>query len=185
MRTPEEWKKYESQYYKYFPPRVQRDMVSLKLVEPTRIEGSVFIHGRVCTGKTVLAAQLMMVELKHIYLNSIPDVHNTVRFVSFPDLLEEIKNSYNPKPVQTTQEVMKKYMDSYFLVIDDFMNVKVTDWVWDTVYHLINHRYDYLLTTVLTSNYSLQEIEKIVQDQRITSRIDRSYTVIEKMPFKK
>jgi DNA replication protein DnaC len=98
-------------------------------------------------------------------------------------MLAEIKDTYNNKG-KTESEVMKKYLDVPFLVIDDFLTTRPTDWVMDVLYYLINHRYEYLLTTVITSNYTLEELEELLNDQRITSRIDRMCEVVEKTGFK-
>jgi DNA replication protein DnaC len=48
------------------------------------------------------------------------------------------------------------------------------------LYHLINHRYEYMKKTIITSNYTLEELEQRLNDQRITSRINRMCKIEEK-----
>lgn len=181
MRTERNWKKTWFKYLDKFPPRIQQD---LKQIKPKNIEhpvGSVFIHGEVETGKTILAAQMMVEEMKYIYLNALPNQHNHTLFVSFSAMLAEIKSTFSG--VVSTEDVMNKYLNAHLLVIDDFITTRPTDWVMDVLYHLVNHRYEYLLKTILTCNHSLQELETMLQDQRITSRISRSYQIINKQKY--
>lgn len=181
MRTERNWKKIQERYYHKFPPRVQQDLQRIKPKNIERPTTSVFICGDVYTGKTIMAAQMMMCELKSIYLNAMPNQHNTTLFVSFSEMLAEIKSTFGG--VLSTDAVMNKYLNAHFLVIDDFITTRPTDWVMDTLYHLVNHRYEYLLRTVITCNYSLEELEVLLQDQRIVSRINRSYKIVSKQTY--
>jgi len=182
MRTNKKWEELKWRYLPKFPLRLQRD---LKLYDNHKLESitdSVFIYGEVQTGKTILAAQMMMLELRRIYINAIAEHHNKTLFVSFPDMLADIKRTYGSP--ENTDDILRKYWNATFLVIDDFVTTRPTEWVVETIYALINYRYENLLTTVITSNYGLKELESILGEQRITSRISRSYTVINKQFLK-
>jgi len=181
MRTEQKWESLQGKYLIKFPPRIQRDLKQIKATNQERTENSLFIHGSINTGKTILAAQLMMQEMKHIYLNALPDKHNKTLFVSFPAMLAEIKSTFSG--AVSTDTVMQKYLGAHLLVIDDFITTRPTDWVMDLLYYLVNHRYEYLLKTIITCNYSLTALEELLQDQRITSRFNRSYTIIQKQPY--
>lgn len=189
MRKLENWEKIKWQYVKNkFTPRIKMDLLVLgfdsfdkKVLNSSK--QSLFIYGPVKTGKTILAAQLLMNELQHIYLNGIEQVHNTTLFVSFPEMLQELKESYGKGEVNSN-EILQKYANAHYLVIDDFLTARPTDWVLEILYYIINHRYEYMLKTVITCNFSLPELEALLQEQRITSRIDRSYLIVEKKPYK-
>ena len=56
----------------------------------------------------------------------------------------------------------------------------MSDWAYQTLYSLINHRYDWLKTTIITSNYTLDELQDNWQDDRITSRIKRMCELLPK-----
>ena len=181
MRTEQKWESIQGKYLIKFPPRIQRDLKQITQPKEMYPDGSLFIHGNIHTGKTILAAQLMMQEMKHIYLNALPDKHNKTLFVSFPAMLAEIKSTFSG--AVSTDTVMQKYLGAHLLVIDDFITTRPTDWVMDLLYYLVNHRYEYLLKTIITCNYSLTALEELLQDQRITSRFNRSYTIIKKLPY--
>lgn len=183
MRTEEKWQELKWKYLNKFPLRLQQDLKKFNNTKIPTIEESAFIYGEVQTGKTVLAAQLMMEELKEIYLKALPDRHNRTLFVSFPDMLADIKSTYSSP--ENTEQVLSKYMNAHMLVLDDFITTRPTDWVVEIIYHLINYRYENMKKTIITSNYNLAELEEILQEQRITSRISRSYTIIKKQPYGK
>ncbi len=182
MRNPETWEKEwrKTITQSKFPPRVARDLgiYSPETLSNEPVSESMFIWGNSATGKTLLAANLLLQHEKHCFVNETPT--NSV-FVSFPDMLADIRKTYSQRKEITEDVVISKYLDCDFLVIDDFLTSKLTDWVYAILYRVINHRYEYLLTTVITSNPDLAEIEKILNDQRITSRINRSYDIVEKI----
>jgi DNA replication protein DnaC len=182
MRTEKKWNELKWKYLHKFPLRLQRDLKEFDSNKVKQAEESTFIYGDVKAGKTVMAAQMMMAELKDVYLHAIPEAHNKTLFVGFPDMLLEIKATYSSP--ESTEEVLHKYMDAYFLVLDDFITTRPTDWVVEMIYHLINYRYENLKKTIITSNYSLPELEDILHEQRITSRISRSYVIIKKQSYK-
>jgi DNA replication protein DnaC len=174
MRTEENFQKvWFEQALQKFPPRLQRDLKNITF--PKDLQSgeakSTFIYGGIATGKTVRACFMMLQEIKHIYLNEL-QVLNSILFVSFPDLFAEIKDTFNDS-TKKESTIMNRYMNAHLLVLDDFLTTRPTEWVMDILYHLINHRYDYMLKTIITCNLSLEELEKKLGDQRITSRIDR------------
>ena len=181
MRTESKWQEIKWRYLPKFPPRVQRDLKLFDNPKVKQTEDSIYIYGEVQTGKTLLAAQIMMAELKDIYLSALPDKHNRTLFVSFPDMLMEIKSTYNA--VERTEDTLLKYYNAHMLILDDFLTSRPTDWVVEIIYHLINYRYEHLLKTVITCNVDLHGLEAVLHEQRITSRISRSYTIIEKQPY--
>lgn len=74
-------------------------------------------------------------------------------FYDYRELLKEIQNSYNAT-VQTTElEILKPVFETEVLVLDELGAVKPTEWVWDTVSHILNTRYNDKRTTVITTNF--------------------------------
>lgn len=186
MRTEERWNNHvKFQHLKKFTPRLQRDLTEIPT--PKDLKGeikSTFIYGEIASGKTVRAAFIMMQELKNIYLNNLEVNTEKILFVSFPEMFAELKDTFNDT-TKKESEVMKKYLEAPFLVLDDFLTTRPTEWVMDILYYLINYRYEYMLKTIITCNLSLVELEKKLGDQRITSRINRSYLVEKKLPYSK
>lgn len=75
-------------------------------------------------------------------------------FYDYRELLKEIQNSYNAS-VQTTElEILRPVFETEVLVLDELGAVKPTEWVWDTVSHILNTRYNDRRTTIITSNFA-------------------------------
>src|SRR5258708_2696913 len=77
-------------------------------------------------------------------------------FVDYRELLKEIQNSYNPS-VQTTElEILRPVFDADVLLLDELGATRPTEWVWDTVSHILNYRYNEKKTTLITTNFPNQ-----------------------------
>jgi len=75
-------------------------------------------------------------------------------FVDYRDLLKQVQNSYNKNVSATELEVLAPVFDAEVLVLDELGASKPTDWVWDTVAHILNTRYNDRRTTIITTNYA-------------------------------
>ncbi len=101
--------------------------------------------GSIGCGKTHLAVGLLreMVEQRGA----------TGIFCDYRDLLKQIQNSYNPQVATTELEILRPVFEAEILLLDELGAVKPTDWVWDTVAHILNTRYNDKRTTLITTNY--------------------------------
>lgn len=75
-------------------------------------------------------------------------------FYDYRDLLKQVQNSYNRQVNETELEVLKPVFEAEILVLDELGASKPTDWVWDTVAHILNTRYNDRRTTIITTNYA-------------------------------
>ena len=64
------------------------------------------------------------------------------------------------------------------LILDDIGAEKATDWAVETLFVIINDRYEKMLPTIYTSNLSLQQLGETLGD-RIASRIAGSCALID------
>lgn len=119
-------------------------------------DGLVFF-GPCGTGKTHLAASIV-----NRFIGRIP-----VLFVSCPELLIEIRESMNGNKGNNSLEAAK---DVRLLVVDDIGAEKTSEWVRETLFVLINHRYEYKLPTIFTTNCSMSQLSEKLGD-RIASRL--------------
>jgi DNA replication protein DnaC len=74
-------------------------------------------------------------------------------FYDYRELLKEVQNSYNQKVAATELEVLRPVFEAEVLVLDELGAAKPSDWVWDTVAHILNSRYNDRRTTIITTNY--------------------------------
>ena len=74
-------------------------------------------------------------------------------FCDYGDLLKQIQNSYNSRSETTEYELLRPVIEAEVLVLDDLGSTKPTAWVWDTVAHVLNARYNHKLTTIITTNF--------------------------------
>jgi DNA replication protein DnaC len=74
-------------------------------------------------------------------------------FYDYRELLKEIQNSYNASVQTTEMQVLRPVFEAEVLVLDELGAVKPTEWVWDTVSHILNTRYNDKRTTIITTNY--------------------------------
>ena len=75
-------------------------------------------------------------------------------FVDYRDLLKQVQNSYNRQVSATELEILAPVFEAEVLVLDELGASKPTDWVWDTVAHILNTRYNDRRTTIITTNYA-------------------------------
>lgn len=137
---------------------------------PSFRPSGIYLWGPVGVGKTHKAVQMM-------YSHAITSPEKML-FVSVPNLLSEIRNSFGKDYVgESSHELVKKYSNVHLLTLDDLGAEKTTDWVLQTLYTIINNRYNDVLPTIITSNYSLRELSNKIGD-RITSRISEMCEVM-------
>ena len=75
-------------------------------------------------------------------------------FYDYRDLLKQVQNSYNNSVSATELEVLRPVFEAEVLVLDELGAAKPSDWVWDTVAHILNTRYNDRRTTIITTNYA-------------------------------
>ncbi len=101
--------------------------------------------GPIGVGKTHLAVSI----IKELMVRkSVPSL-----FYDYRELLKSIQNSYNASVQVTEMEVLRPVFETEVLVLDELGAVKPTEWVWDTVSHILNTRYNDKRTTIITTNY--------------------------------
>lgn len=101
--------------------------------------------GSIGVGKTHLATAILR------KLVSEKDVAGL--FCDYRELLKSITNSYNAHVQITELEVLQPVFEAEVLVLDELGAAKPTEWVWETVAHILNTRYNDKRTTIITTNY--------------------------------
>lgn len=138
------------------------------------------LYGPPGTGKTLLAATAVNELLKWGWM---------AMFSSLPDLLNDIRTSYDKG---TTADILQAINETPFLVLDDLGAERMTPWVGEQLFGLINSRLSGKRKTIITSNYSPSELiarmETVdskwnviddIQGRRIMSRIHEMCYLVE------
>ena len=120
----------------------------------------VMLIGGYGTGKTHLAVAI----LRETAEAGIPGM-----FVVVPDLLGKMKASFNLKDGKA-DELVDAAKNAPLLVLDDLGAENPSPWVVELIYVLINHRYEHMLPTVITTNCNGRELEEMF-GRRVVSRL--------------
>lgn len=112
---------------------------------PVERDGLLLI-GPVGVGKTHLA----VATIKEL----IRQKHARCLFYDYRHLLKTIQDSFNASTPFTEMEVLRPVMETEILLFDELGAVRPTDWVQETVSHILNIRYNEKRTTIITTNYA-------------------------------
>lgn len=74
-------------------------------------------------------------------------------FYDFGTLLKAIQSSYSTNPHGSESDVLAPVFDAEVLVLDELGAARPTEWVLDTMLHIIRARYNDRRMTIFTSNY--------------------------------
>ncbi len=145
------------------------------------LEKGLFLFGECGTGKTydvyALTKYFIALDYEAAVFN-LPKLLNIIR-ASYrkQSIYNEETDSYSSSFVHDVKDI-KELVKLEILTIDDIGAEKPTDWVMETLYDLINERYEECKITIFTSNLSLDELAERLGD-RIPSRIAEMCEIIE------
>lgn len=177
-RIPKRYEKCHFNTYKALNPSQERAFrfASRLTMEYPAIERGLLLMGNVGVGKTHLAVSI---------LKGLTERGFSCMFYEFGGLLKEIQNSWNYVSQTSELKVLSPVFDAEVLVLDEIGASKPTEWVRDTMAHIINTRYNDKKLTIFTTNYLdkvQNEREETLEDRvgtRLRSRLfEMSKTVI-------
>lgn len=129
-----------------------------------------YIHGSVGSGKTHLMYAIgKMAEDEKIVTK--------VRAYNSTDMLRQMREDFGRTDKYDQHDLFKELLEFRgLLMIDDIGAEKLSDWVLETFYLLVNKRYEEVLPTIFTSNLPLKDLAEKIGD-RTVSRIVESCEV--------
>lgn len=112
-------------------------------------ENSLLIWGESGNGKSHLAAAVCHYLREREYIPV---------FMNVPELLERIRSTFRKSSKETEMEIMDAVRNCDLLVLDDIGSEKVSDWVLDVLFRIIDGRYRKKKPTLFTTNFSPTEL---------------------------
>jgi len=131
----------------------------------------IYIHGPVGTGKTHFA---YAIKKKYDY----PEAGRFSRFRNMTELLRDMRQDFDLDACDRQADVDGLMDDESLVIIDDVGSEKITEWVAETFYLIVNKRYNAMAPTIFTSNLNPQDLAERVGD-RTVSRIVEMCDIVE------
>jgi len=75
------------------------------------------------------------------------------QFWDFHELIREIKYSWDPQTQTSELSVLSPVVEMDILLLDDLGAMKMTDWMNDTLFYILNSRYLARRATLITTNF--------------------------------
>lgn len=150
-RVPARYEHCEISNFDVLPGRFEMSMHKAKVIcdgfvreFPLDNNQGLLFTGGVGTGKTHLAVGILKSLVREKGVRAI--------FYDYRELLKDIQHSYNPEVNETEKGILAPVFDADVLVLDELGALKSTEWVEDTVSHILNTRYNDQRTTIITTN---------------------------------
>jgi len=158
----------------------------VSILEP--VGASLYYYGDTGVGKSVIATAVLARELfrsvnvahQLALLDPTSDEYDpyytppfttSFLFVNLPDLLFRIKEGFSRSKAREIDNPVRRCIEARVIVLDDFGTELTTDWAYQTLYLIVNSRYDNTNQTIFTSNFSPAELGAKLSDGRLVSRI--------------
>jgi DNA replication protein DnaC len=158
-------RRYSECHFNNYEPRNRSQEIALRVamqlaMEYPAVDRGLLLSGTVGVGKTHLAVSV---------LKALTERGFGCLFYEFGTLLKEIQDSYNSDTRTSELRVLSPVLDAEILVLDELGASKPTDWVRDTMAHIINTRYNDRKLTIFTTNYLDERINE--RDETLEDRI--------------
>jgi DNA replication protein DnaC len=149
--------RYRDAKYEDVPENIRQAFESIK-----ETRKGIYLHGDVGCGKT---------HILYALAGSCESVlHVFARTWNVTELLRELRADFD-RPYTEKREVDQQLMDFKGLIfLDDVGAEKMSDWVEEVFYLIVNRKYSDLMPLVITSNLSIAELAERVGD-RTASRL--------------
>ncbi len=131
-------------------------------------DGWLVFMGQTGCGKTHLAAAIV---------NYRYEAGKPALFVVVPEFLDHLRSAFSPDSKVSYDHFFESVKTTPLLVLDDFGEHSSTPWVKEKLYQLINYRHNSRLPTVVTTQYSFDELLGEVDSATSSRLVDKENSV--------
>lgn len=131
-------------------------------------EGWLVLQGENGCGKTHLAAAIANYQLQ---------VDKPVLFIVVADFLDHLRSTFSPESKVPYDEYFERVRKAPLLILDDFGEQSTTAWAQAKLYQVINYRYNANLPTVITTCFTLDEIERRIASRMVDPRLSVVFNI--------
>jgi len=131
-------------------------------------EGWLVFQGVTGCGKTHLAAAIV---------NYRYQAEKPALFVVVPEFLDHLRSTFSPDSKVSYDQLFERVKTTPLLVLDDFGEQATTPWAQEKLYQVINYRYNARLSTVITTRYSLEEIESRISSRFVDPKLSTPFNI--------
>lgn len=139
----------DEEYDKFMPESIERKM-------------GLYITGAVGAGKTYKACAYLR-KYAHRHLKELVDgvyICPQLEFVSSEKMYQLFRSQLNNKSTLEWVDIENVFKTVELLCIDDIGKEKPSEWTVEKLFSIVNTRYENMLPTIYTSNYSITELGK-------------------------
>jgi DNA replication protein DnaC len=156
-------KRYENVKYEDVPENIRK-----LFEEMPKTKKGLYIHGNVGVGKTHIIYSLK----KHEKLGRYLSIFNMT------NILRRMRDDFSREAYEREHIESRIIEQEGIVAIDDVGSEKISDWVRETFYYIVNERYNRMRPMIFTSNLSIDDLEERVGD-RTASRIVEMCEIVE------
>nr|PZN31952.1 MAG: ATP-binding protein [Chloroflexota bacterium] len=138
--------------------------------------GWLVLLGNYGCGKTHLAAAIANQLLRN---------HYQVLFAVVPDLLDHLRSTFGPNSEVEYDKRFEDIRDAQVLILDDLGTENTSGWAREKLFQIINHRYNYAMPTVITSNRKPEDIDPRIFSRMSDRALCEEITIIEAADYRR
>ncbi|MFQ6121514.1 MAG: ATP-binding protein [Dehalococcoidales bacterium] len=131
-------------------------------------EGWLVLVGVTGCGKTHLAAAIANYRLQ---------AGKPALFIVVPEFLDHLRSTFAPESRVSYDQLFESVKNAPLLILDDFGEQSTTPWAQEKLYQVINYRYNARLPTVITTSYSLDELESPISSRLADPRLSLVFNI--------
>lgn len=133
----------------------------------------IFTGSDVGAGKTYLACTLLNHYIYKTCLTSQFDFENPLSlFVDYTHLINLLRYK---RDELSTWDLVNKILKAPLVLLDDIGAGTISPFALEQTYHIINHRVNCGLSTIITSNFSVVDLDTKILGSRIVSRLTKNH----------